>query len=124
MFIQVAVPAPCRIRVREMAQIFGCAIPVMSAGAGMGMNCGAVAGNGKVFLWHEPAFQGRQDGHMIKEALQTFLKVKRDVFSGHKPFFDHFSDLWFCFLCFLLFPFGLIGLFAVPGSGEQFISCI
>ena len=48
-----------------------CAIPVVSARAGMGMHGGAVSGNGKMFSWYEAAFQGRQDSRMIEEALQA-----------------------------------------------------
>ena len=66
---QAAVPAPGSIGVGEMAQVIGSAIPVVAAGAGMGMDGGAVAGNSKVFLRYEAAFHGRQDGHMIEEAL-------------------------------------------------------
>ena len=58
---------------------------------------------------------------MIEEQLQTLLKVKRDILSVHEPFFDRFGDFWPCLLGFLVLPFGLIRLFAVPGSGKQFI---
>ncbi len=122
--IKVAVPAPGSIGVGEMPQVIWRTIPVVPAGAGMDMHGGAVSGNGKVFPGYESAFQGRQDGHMIKELLQALFKVKRDILPGHQPFSDRFCDLWFCLLCFLPFPFGLTGLFAVPGSGEQLIPCI
>ena len=78
-----------------MPQVFRCAVPVVSARGGMGMDGGAVSGNGKVFLWYEAAFQGRQNGRMIEEALQASLKVKRDIFPIHEAFFDGFGDFGF-----------------------------
>ena len=77
--------------------------------------------NGKVLLWYEAAFHGRQDSHMIEDALQAPLKVKRDIFPVHDPFFDRFGDFGLCLLGFLFFPFGLIRLFTVVGRGEQFV---
>lgn len=60
---------------------------MVSTGAGMSMDGGAVAGNGKVLAWYEAAFHGRQDGGMIEELLQAALKVKRDILPGHiSPF--------------------------------------
>ena len=61
---------------------------------------------------------------MIEEALQVFLKVKRDIFPVHEPFFDDFCDFGLCFLGFLVSAFGLVRLFAVPVSRKQFIACI
>ena len=104
-----------------MPKVIGCADPVVSARAGMGMHGGAVPGNGKVFHWDQAAFHGRQDSHKIEEALQPPLKVKRDILPVHEAFFDCFSNFGLCFLCFLFFAIGLIGLFAVPGSGKQFV---
>lgn len=72
-------------------------------------------------LRYEVALHGRQDDHMIEELLQEPLKIKRDIHSGYKPLFDSFSDFGYCFLGFLSFPFRPIRLFAVPGSGEEFI---
>ena len=77
-----------------------------------------------MFLWYEAAFHGRQDGHMIEEALQVRLKVKRDIFPVHEPFFDSFRDFGLCLLGFQVFAFGFIRFFAVPGSRKQFASCI
>lgn len=88
----------------------------------MGMHGSAVAGNGKVSLWYEAAFHGRQDGHMIEELLQKLLKIKRDIFPGHKAIFDRIGDFRLCLLCFLFFPFRLIRLFAAVGSGKEFIA--
>ena len=119
--VQVAVPAPGRIGVGEMPKAVRCAVPVMPVGAGVGMYGGAVARNSKVFLWYEAAFHGRQDGCMVEEPLQALLKVERDILPGHEPIFNGFSDLLFCLLCFQVFSFGLVRLFAVPGSGEQFV---
>ena len=123
-FFEVTVPAPGSIGIREMAQVFGRAIPVMSARADMCMHGGAVPGNRKVFHWYEAAFHGRQDGGMIEEALQALFKVKRDIFPVHEAFFDGFGDFGLSLLSFLFFAFGLIGFFCVPGSGKQFIPCI
>ena len=67
--VQVAVPAPGRIRVGEMPQAVRRAIPVVPVGAGVGMYGGAVPGDGKALLWYEAAFHGRQDGHMVEELL-------------------------------------------------------
>ena len=41
-------------------------------GADMGMHGGAIAGDGKVFLWYEAAFHGRQDSDMIEELGISF----------------------------------------------------
>ena len=119
--VQVTVPAPGRIRVGEMAQAVRCAVPVMPVGAGVGMYGGAVAGDGKVPLWYEATFHGRQDGHVVEELLQALLKVERDILPGHEPFFDGFGDFLLCLLCFLVFAFGSVRLFAVPGSRKQLI---
>ena len=67
---------------------------------------------------------GRKDSRMIEEALQAFLKVKRDIFPVHEPFFDGFCDFGLCFLGFLVSAFGLIRFFAALGSRKQFIVCI
>ena len=104
-----------------MPQVFWCAILVVPARAGMGMYGGAVTGNGKVLLWYEAALRGRQDGRMVEEPLQAFLEVKRDILPAHEPFFDRFGDFGLCLLSFLIFPFRLIRLFVVPGSGKQFV---
>ena len=90
----------------------------------MGMYGGAIAGDGKVFLRNKSAFNGWQDGGMVKEKLKARLKVKRDILPAHEPFFDSFCDLGLSLLCFLFFAFGLVRLFGVPGSREQFIPCI
>lgn len=97
---------------------------MVSAWAGMGMDGGAVPGNGKVLPWYEAAFHGRKDGDMIEELLKGLLKVERDVLPGHEAFFDGFGDFGLCFLGFLLLPFGLVRLFAVPGGREQPAPCI
>ncbi len=93
----------------------------MPARAGMGVYGGAVSGNGKVFFRDEAGFHGRQDSHMIEEALQAFLKIKRDIHPAHEPFSDCLCDFGFCLLGFLFFTFRLVRLFSVPGSGEQLI---
>ena len=120
-FFQVAVPAPGSIRVREMAQVFRGAGPVVPTGAGVGVYGGAVTGDGKAFLRDKAAFDGWKDGGMVKEELQARLKVKRDIFPFQEPFFDRFRDFGSGLLCFLVFAFGLVGLFGVPGSGEQLV---
>ena len=107
-----------------MAQVFRCAGPVMSAGAGMGMYGGTVTGDGKENPGDKAAFDGRKDGGMVKEKLQACLKVKRDIFPIQEPFFDSFRDFGFVLLRFLMFAFGPVGLLGVPGSGEQLVSGI
>ena len=120
-FVQVAVPPPGGIGIGEMAQVFRRAVPMVPAWGGMGVHGGAVAGNGKVFPGYEAAFHGRQDGHMVEKPLQELLKVKRNAFPVHESFLDGVGDFRLCLLCFLLFPFRLVGFFAVPGSAEQFV---
>ena len=122
--VQVAVPAPGRIRVREMPQAVRSAVPVMPVGAGVGMYSGSVPGDSKVLLWYEAAFPGRKDSRMVEELLQALFKVERDILPGHEPFFDGFGDLVLCLLCFLVPAFGPVRLFTVPGSGEQLIPCV
>ena len=97
---------------------------MVAARAGVGVESGAVPGNRKVFPRYEAAIHGRKDSRMIEEALQAFLKVKRDIFPVHEPFFDGFRDFGPCFLGFPVSAFGLNGLFAVPGSRKQFVPCI
>lgn len=79
---------------------------------------GAIAGDGKVRLWYEAAFHGRQGDHMVEVLLQILLKVERDILPSHEPFFDGFRVLLFCLLCFLVLSFGPVRIPAVPGSGE------
>lgn len=68
---------------------------MVSAWEGMGMDGGAVPGNGKVLLRNAAAFYGRQDGHMIEELLQEQFKVKRDILPGHiSPFSVRPSRWW------------------------------
>ena len=91
-----------------MTQVFRGASPVVSAGAGMGMYGGAVAGDGKVFLRNKSACNGRQDGGMVKEKLKARFKVKRDPLPVYEPFLDGFCDLGFSLQCFLFFAFCLL----------------
>ena len=91
---------------------------MVAAGAGMGMDGGAVAGNVKVLLRYEAAFHGRQDGDMIEGLLEELLKVKRDILPGHEPFFNRFGDLGLCLLCF--FPLGLSGFLLFQEAGSSF----
>lgn len=86
------------------------------------MDSGSVPGNSKMYLWYETAFQGRQNGHMIEEPLQTLLEVEGDVFAAHETLFDGFGDFGLYLLDFLVFPFRFVRFFVVPGSREQFIS--
>ena len=117
--VQVAVPAPGRIRVGEMAQALRGAIPVVPVWAGMGMYGGAVSGESKAPFWYEAALHGRQDGEVVEELLQELLKVERDILPGQEPLFDGFSDFLLCLLSLLVPAFGPVRLFVVPGSGEQ-----
>ena len=47
--------------------------------AGMGVDGGAIAGNSKVLHRDKAAFDGREDGGMVKEELEELLEIKRDV---------------------------------------------
>ena len=69
---QIAVPSPGSIGVREMPHVLRCAVPVVAAWAGMGMDSSAVAGNSEVFLWDEVALYGREDGGI---AGYSYLKM-------------------------------------------------
>lgn len=112
--IQVTVPAPGSIGIREMAEVIRSAMPVMAKRAGMSMYGSAIAGDSKVSRRNDAALQGRKDGHKVEEALQAFFKVKRDVPACHETVFDHFSDFRLCLLSFLMFSLGFIRLFGVP----------
>ena len=112
--IQVTVPAPGSIGIREMAEVIRSAMPVMAKRAGMSMYGSAIAGDSKVSRRNDAALQGRKDGHKVEEALQAFFKVKRDVPACQETVFDHFSDFRLCLLSFLMFSFGFIRLFGVP----------
>ena len=113
-FIQVTVPSPGSIGVREMPHVLGHTIPVVPAGAGMGMDSSDVSGNGEVFLRDQAALHGREDGGVVKKELEPLLKVKRDVFPIHQPFSNGFCNLRLWFQCFLFFAFRLFRLPAVP----------
>ena len=104
-----------------MPQAFRCTNPVVPAWAGMGMHGSAVSRNRKVFPWYETGFHGRQDSHMIEEALQPPFKVKRDILPAHEPFFDSFCDFGLCLLCFLFFAFGLIRLLLFQEAGSSLL---
>ncbi len=59
--IEVAVPVPVRIRVREMAftgavgnAVFRTFTDLVPVRGGMGMDTGAVAGKGDAVLWDQP----------------------------------------------------------------------
>ena len=80
---------------------------------------GAVTGYGKVLLWYEAAFHGRQDCSMIEEPLQVLLEVERDILPGHEPFFDGSCGLRLCLLCFLVLPFGLSGFLRFQEAGSS-----
>lgn len=114
MLFQVAVPSPGSIGVREMAHVVRGAFPVVPAWAGMGMDGSAIAGNGEKVIWDYAAFDGREDGGMVKKELEPPLKVERDVFAVHQPCGNGFCDLWPGLLCFLFFAFRLLRLPAVP----------
>ncbi len=45
-----------------MVQVFQDAFPMVPVWAGVCVNGGAIAGKGKVFLWDNAAFDGREDG--------------------------------------------------------------
>ena len=83
------------------------------------MHSGTVAGNDKVHLWYEAAFQGRQDGHLIEEVLQALFKVKRDILPVHKPFFYRFVDFGLFLQGFLFFLFGLLGFLLLWEVGSS-----
>ena len=112
--IQVTVPAPGSIRVREMSEVIRRVMPVKAKREGMSMYGSAIAGDSKVSRRNDAALQGRKDGHKVEEALQAFFKVKRDVPACQETFFDHFSDFRLCLLSFQMFSFGFIRLFGVP----------
>ncbi len=85
--IEVAVPAPVRIRVGEMAftgtvgnamfRTFADLVPVRG---GMGMDTGAVAGKGDAVLWDKPVPQGREERGKAEELLEPFFIMEREVF--------------------------------------------
>ena len=119
---KVAVPSPGSIRVREMAQGFGRAFPVVSAWAGVGVDGGTIAGNSKVLLWDQAAFDGRQDGSMVKEKLKPLFKIKRDVPGIHQAICNGHCNFGPVFLCFLLFAFRFFWLSAVPGGRKESVA--
>ena len=84
------------------------------------MHGGAVSGNRKVFPWYEAGFHGRQDSHVIEEALQPPFKVGGDILPAHEPFSIDSVILGFasCAFCFCLWAYPAFG---VPGSRKQFV---
>ena len=119
---QVAVPSPGSIRVREVAQSFGRVFPVVSARAGVGMDGSAIAGNSQVFLWDQAAFDGRENGGMVKEKLEPLLKMKRNVPAIHQAVGNEFCNFGLAFLRFLLFAFRFFRFFVVPGGRKELIT--
>ncbi len=111
---KVTVSSPGSIGVGKMAHVIRGIFPVVSARTGMGVDSGAVAGKGKVFRWDNAAFDGREDGSMVKEELQPLLKIKRDVFAVHEAAGNGLCNFGPGFLCFLFFALRLIRLSAVP----------
>lgn len=87
----------------------------------MGVQGGAVTGDGKMIFWYEAVFHGRQDGCIIKEMLHARLKVKRDILSAKSCFSIESVILGFASLA-LCFPLGLVGLSVVLGDGKQFVT--
>ena len=116
---QVAVPSPGSIRVREVAQSFGRVFPVVSARAGVGMDGSAIAGNSQVFLWDQAAFDGRENGGMVKEKLEPLLKMKRNVPAIHQAVGNEFCNFGLAFLRFL--PFGFSGFLLFQEAGRSLL---
>ena len=117
--VQVAVPAPGRIRVREMPQAVRSAIPVMPVGAGVGMYSGSVPGDSKVLLWYEAAFPGRKDSHMVEELLQALFKVEGISVPAMSRFSMDSVVLCFVSCAFWCLPLGLSGFLRFQEAGSS-----
>ena len=76
-----------------MPQVFRRILPVVSAGAGVGMNGSTVTGNGKVFLGDHAAPDGGKDGNPVKELLEAAFKMKRDISAVHDAGCEFFCNL-------------------------------
>ena len=83
MLFQVAVSSQRSIGVREMAHSIREAVHVVPVRAGMGVYGGAVVGNREVFLWVQAAFNGRQDGGVVKRSWSRCSKLK-ECFTIHQ----------------------------------------
>lgn len=80
----VAVPAPVRVRVGEMAfagtmtdAAFCTFADLMPIRGGVGMDTGAVAGNGNAVCGDKPVFKGRDEGGTPKNLLKPFFIMER-----------------------------------------------
>ena len=83
---EVTVPSPGCVRVREMAgtravgdTIVSTVTDSVSVRAGMGMDAGAIAGNGKAVRRDQTKFQGRDDGGNGKQPLKGLFIVEREI---------------------------------------------
>ena len=82
----VTVPAPVRIGVREMAFAVTVQVPALCTFAGlmpirggMGMDAGAVAGEGDAVLRNQPVAQGREDGGEPENLLEPFFIMEGEL---------------------------------------------
>ena len=86
------------------------------------MDGSAIAGNSQVFLWDQAAFDGRENGGMVKEKLEPLLKMKRNVPAIHQAVGNEFCNFGLAFLRFLLFAFRFFRFFVVPGGRKELIT--
>lgn len=95
----VAVPSPVGIRVREMAHAGAVCYPViqtvtdlMPVRGGMGMDTGAVTGEGETVFWDKPILEGREDCSKPEELLEPVLIMEGKPLMGQGVSGDGIGD--------------------------------
>lgn len=106
-----------RIRIGETAE--GRVVCWPAIGRGMGMEAGAIAGEGQVLRRNQPETEGGSDSGNEKKLLEDGFKIKRDVTAVYKVTGDFQGDAFAGLPDLLAFFARLFRLFAVFRLGEK-----
>ena len=117
MVVQVRIPSPVGIRIGETAE--GRVVCWPAIGRGMGMEAGAIAGEGQVLRRNQPETEGGSDSGNEKKLLEDGFKIKRDVTAVYKVTGDFQGDAFAGLPDLLAFFARLFRLFAVFRLGEK-----
>lgn len=115
--IQVRIPAPVGIGVGETAE--GRVVCWPAIGRGMGMEAGAIAGEGQILRRDQPEAEGGSDSGDEEKLLEDGLKIKRDVAAVYEITCNLCGDAFAGLPGLLAFFAWLFRLFAVFRLGEK-----